>query len=59
MEDIQSADTLGLFNALDEHGNEVKNIDAYNDALLKVSSQYETCKDELEKFTIALRTNNE
>ena len=59
MEDIQSADTLGLFNALDEHGNEVKNVDAYNDALLKVSSQYETCKDELEKFTIALRTNNE
>lgn len=55
MEDLQSANVLGLFN--NEEGEQ--DLGAYDDALLKIASQYDNCRDEIEKYTTAIRTNNE
>jgi len=55
MEDLQSASTLGLFD--NEKGQE--DLDAYDDALLKIASQYDSCRDEIEKYTTAIRTHND
>jgi hypothetical protein len=55
MEDLQSANVLGLFN--NEKGEQ--DLGAYDDALLKIASQYDNCRDEIEKYTTAIRTHND
>lgn len=55
IEDLQSASVLGLFN--NEEGEQ--DLGAYDDALVKIASQYDNCRDEIEKYTTAIRTNNE